>query len=353
MEFYFPPAPPGYINVIIARGLLVVWAIIGFAILIARIRRWKSLQVSEIGLWLFAAVGSGIVSLVGQSKYREFDNDAWLVPAMTAAFAVSAAGATVVLCKLYGDGSESEKTRVTRTIWLAAIVAAFGGSVLLIPTISCHGYGRTACKNNLKQIGLAMHNFHDIHQSFPASVGEEEPISWRIVLLPYLDQQQIFEAYDKRSPWNHPPNDKLALHKLPQYSCPSAYYPQDDRGRWFTAYSMLTGARTIGEKAKGQSLKDMTDGSSNTLMVVESCGSPIIWTEPRDINADSRPAGINLQGKTDRHSEGWLSSYHRGGANALLADGSVRFISEKADAALLNKLATSDGGEEVRSDEEW
>jgi prepilin-type processing-associated H-X9-DG protein len=110
---------------------------------------------------------------------------------------------------------------------------------------------------------------------------------------------------------------------------------------------MPTGPKTVGEKSLGISFKDIADGSSNTLLVVEACGAQIIWTEPRDINVASQPTGINLNGAQRGQSKGWLSSYHAGGTQVLLADGSVRFIPANTDPSVLNGLATIDGREKI------
>jgi hypothetical protein len=79
----------------------------------------------------------------------------------------------------------------------------------------------------------------------------------------------------------------------------------------------------------------------------------IIWTEPRDVDVDSQPAGINLAGNKPGHSQGWLSSYHKHSTRVLMADGSVRTLSQVIDPALLKKLVTIDGGEALLDTNEF
>jgi hypothetical protein len=92
-------------------------------------------------------------------------------------------------------------------------------------------------------------------------------------------------------------------------------------------------------------LKTVTDGTSNTIAVVEACGHPVVWTEPRDIDLDQQAVGVNLPGEQPGRSRGVVSSYHHAGGHVGLADGSVRFVSEQIDPNVLRALLTATGGE--------
>ena len=94
-------------------------------------------------------------------------------------------------------------------------------------------------------------------------------------------------------------------------------------------------------------LLDVTDGTPNTLLIVEACETNIIWTDSRDRDVNTAAIGINQPGSKRRTSDALMSSYHPGGAQAALADLSVRFISENIDPALLEKLSTMAGGEVI------
>ena len=162
-----------------------------------------------------------------------------------------------------------------------------------------------------------------------------------------MDQSQLHATYNRHVAWDQILNDAIARMEIGPYRCPSNELPQDAQGRWFTAYSMPTGPQTVGANLNGTAINAITDGTSNTLLVVEACGAQIVWTELRDVDVSVQPTGINLKGNAPGHSAGWLSSYHAGGTQALMADGSVRFLSAQTDPAVLKKLATVDGGEVV------
>lgn len=108
---------------------------------------------------------------------------------------------------------------------------------------------------------------------------------------------------------------------------------------------MLRGPKTVGgDGATLLNSKDVADGNSNTIQLVEACGTEIIWTEPKDVEVTHESLGINLPGRQSGTSIGIISSYHRGGANVLFCDGSVRFMNETTDKSVLRKLVTVRGG---------
>jgi hypothetical protein len=345
MEFAFPPAPQDYSVVIVARCLLVAWSLTGVAIVAIRLRRWKSVRPTEIQWWGAAAAISCVVALLGMCKYTVYDNNDWNIPALTAAVSVSIAGITVCLYKIATEGTHHEKrTWIGGTvgtgiaIWLVLFLVFFTGGV----GDPGEYYRRTECKNNLKVIGLAMHNFHDERDAFPPPESGTPLISWRVTLLPYLDQHKVYTRYDQKAEWNQAPNLALARIQIRALSCPASYQYQGDDEMYDTAYSMLTGPQTVGGNPGGTRLRDIKDGASNTAMVVEACGAQINWSEPRDVNIADQPAGINLKGQRPGHSKGWLSSFHSRGAHILQADGAVRFVSSETDPGVLQNLAKMD-----------
>ncbi|HEY3968433.1 MAG TPA: DUF1559 domain-containing protein [Planctomycetaceae bacterium] len=100
---------------------------------------------------------------------------------------------------------------------------------------------------------------------------------------------------------------------------------------------------------KSQALppEQITDGKSTIILFGEASGLNIVWTEPRDIDTARLPVGINLPGCRRGDSHGTLSSYHRGGANVVFADGRVKYLSEQIDPSVLKALLTATGGEAV------
>lgn len=235
---------------------------------------------------------------------------------------------------------------------LAVLVVGFT-YLALLPGIGGHREAskRSQCKNNLKQIGLSFHTWHEWHDRFPDALSQETgpPRSWRVELLPDLDQQLAYNSYNKFIPWDVAPNSQMAKLHIDVLSCPSIPVSQqmDAEGNSYTAYAALIGPHTAFPEGRGLPIRQFTDGTSNTILIVEACGQQIVWTEPRDILVRPENIGINLPGERKYHSPANWSSYHAGGAHTLLTDGSVRFLSNKTDPAVLEALITRDGGEVV------
>lgn len=216
---------------------------------------------------------------------------------------------------------------------------------------------RSQCKNNLKQVGLAFHNWADAHDGrFTDAIVRDDgrpPHSWRIELLPYIDEAPLFNEYDQSLAWNSAANIKFAQRKIRVYQCPALPEPlrQNDQGQVYTAYATVIGKDTLFPDGKGTRLREIEDGTSNTALVVEACGQQIVWSEPRDIEMAARNVGINLPSSKPNQSRGVWSSFHglfhSRGAHVLLADGSVRWISKDTDLQVLNALLTRKGGETV------
>ena len=212
---------------------------------------------------------------------------------------------------------------------------------------------RSQCKYNLKQIGIALHNFHEVHGHLPGSGAGAPPISWRIHALPYLDNPDLFETYDQTLAWNSDKNELIAKQRIEQLTCPSTQTTKDTLDRWYTHYAMVSGQKTIGDHQDPRSFSDFADGTSNTLAVVEAAGLNIVWTEPRDSEVSYGNLGINLTGPNPDESPALISAWHRGGGHVLLADGSVRYVSDDIDPKVLKALTTVDGNDSIEGWDAW
>ena len=206
---------------------------------------------------------------------------------------------------------------------------------------------RTQCRNNLKQIGLAMHDYHDAHASFPEASFGEPAVSWRISLLPYVDQQAVYESFQPDHAWDSDANLPAAQVKVPTYDCPARPRDRDrdELGRLFTSYVVPTGAGTAFDADQPATIRSMTDGTTNTFLVLEACGTKIVWTEPRDVDIGLNSVSVNNAVPEIDRSDSLLSSYHGNGAQVLMADGSAHFVSENVDAGVLAALLTKAGGD--------
>ena len=216
---------------------------------------------------------------------------------------------------------------------------------LLLPAVQAarEAARRSQCVNNLKQIALAMHNYHSAFNTFPAAAiaGKDgKPLlSWRVAILPYIEQDALYHQFHLDEPWDSP-NNKPLIEQMPKiYACPS-----DNPEPGMTHYQVIVGPKqgngnepgTVFEGlTKKHGLLEITDGTSNTLMIVEA-RKPVIWTQPEDVPFDPKGQLLPL-----------LGSNHAGGFNTAFCDGSVRFIKLSIDQGVLKALATRNGGEVI------
>jgi RNA polymerase sigma factor (sigma-70 family) len=190
--------------------------------------------------------------------------------------------------------------------------------------------------NNLKQIGLAMHNFHDTYKHLPpaAIYGKDgKPLlSWRVAILPYLDQDNLYRQFKLDEPWDSPHNKKLLE------VVPAPYVPV--RGKapaGSTFYQVFTGPHTLFEGKQGMRFSQVTDGLSNTILVAEA-GKAVPWTKPADLPYAADKALPKLGGLFGN------------GFHILWADGSVRFVRQPVNEQMLRWAITRDDGNIVDHD---
>jgi hypothetical protein len=210
---------------------------------------------------------------------------------------------------------------------------------LLLPAVqSARAAARRAqSMNNLKQIALAMHNYHDVHKTFPAAFTTDKQgkplLSWRVAILPYIEAQPLYQQFHLDEPWDSEHNQKL-IPLMPQvYKAPGS-----TAGPGKTNYLTVRGPNTVFPGAKAVRFADITDGTSNTIMAVEvSDQKAVIWTKPDDFEYDEKNPIAGLVG------------LRPGGFNAVICDGSVRFISASIDANVLKLLFMRNDGQPVDS----
>jgi hypothetical protein len=193
---------------------------------------------------------------------------------------------------------------------------------------------RMKTANNLKQIGLAVHNYHDVHNALPTDVVGPDGkalLSWRVQLLPYLEQDNLFKQLDMTKAWDDPRNAKL-LAKMPDVF---RVHGRDAKDKTYlqmpTAGPGNAGIAPFHVIGRRTTFASITDGLSNTLMVVEAADA-VDWAKPGDLvfDPDKLPA---------------LGDPARKRFHALLGDGSVRMIHRDIDRQVLKALFTVNGGE--------
>ncbi len=221
------------------------------------------------------------------------------------------------------------------------------------------GARRSGCKCNLKQFGLALHNYHDVYGAFPPAFvlgpDGQKWHSWRVLILPYLENSGLYAAYRFDEPWDGPNNRKL-IEKMPEiFACPSQPCPTKkavllsigvlgcagggpSAESGFTSFAAVLGQDCAFRGARPVSIKEITDGTSNTILIGECTRTKIPWTKPDDIDT----AFFSKLNGPDG-----FGSPHLGGAHFLMGDGTVRFVNTNTAQTTVDALFTRNGGETV------
>lgn len=231
-----------------------------------------------------------------------------------------------------------KRTAFTFVEVLAVVVVVGLLILLLIPASrsSPEASRRNSCLNNLKQISLALLTYEEEHGEFPPAytvdVEGNRLHSWRTLLLPYLEQQQLFDTIDLTKPWDDPANLKAREAVVEVYVCPSSTVEDE-----MTTYLGVFGADCFFSGSEPRKLSDVTDGTAQTLAVIEvSAEQAVHWMSPHDVAKDVLLA-VNSE----------LKSGHPGIVQAARVDGSVCSLSNAIDKQVLGGLLTINGGETI------
>lgn len=250
---------------------------------------------------------------------------------------------------------------VASYLWPTVIIGGLVVAVLVPPVMQAREAARrTSCNCQLKQIGLALHNYHDVYRTFPPAFvrgPDGRPWhSWRVLILPYIDQATMYKQYNFAEPWDGPNNRKLLANMPVTFVCPSrrpcsapavaasissgllACIDHSSPRGDCTSYAAVLGPNCVFRGAQPTTLRDLTDGTSNTILIGECSRTRIPWTKPEDIDITQHPQIGDPDG---------FSSYHKGGCQFLIGDGTVRFLNVSIPQATLDALYTSTGGETV------
>jgi hypothetical protein len=222
---------------------------------------------------------------------------------------------------------------------------------------------RTQCENNLRNMGVALHQFHHDHGHFPAGREAINSMhhSWCSRLLPYLEEQATYDRIDFTKTSYAIENASVSGTNLPIFRCPSAAYVFDGKSDyggmmgsgltglpWGMGRDQAFGSGVLVETSlqypRPVRINDILDGTSNTIMVAEDVDRAA-WdggTWFSGFNCFSHDNGsINVE------PAGEIYSWHAGGAFVLLGDGSVFFLHETADKEFVGALCTAKGGEVI------
>ncbi len=245
--------------------------------------------------------------------------------------------------KLDGDvvslGAEGEMSSSVAT---SAVLVS-----LLLPAVQSARTAarRTQSKNNMKQILLGFHNHHDVFLHFPARANgttEKPLLSWRVHILPWIDQAALYEKFHLDEPWDSPHNKEL-IKEMPATYLNPLYGPIDGFKTTYLApigENLMFSKEIVTTNAKsprGARMREITDGTSNTIMLIESNKeSAVIWTRPDDLEIDEDDPLANVcDGSPGTFSVGW-------------ADGAVTSLTHEMAIEQFNAMLTRNGGEIVR-----
>lgn len=251
--------------------------------------------------------------------------------------------------------------RISRSMWRAAAVVCLAilcgfcvlSFVLYEGRHADEAFRRASCTNNLKEITLALGHYHELHGCFPPAYiadADGKPMhSWRVLILPWLEQRPLYQQYNFDEPWEGPNNRKLAGQRIATYVCPSS---KNSTGTSPTTnYVAVVGPKTAWPGPEQTKLGDILDGTHKTIILVEIADSDIHWMEPRDLSFEEALRGINPQSGAGISSEHVADNgyfYHDTAVvNVAFADGTVRTLREGLPLDKIEALLTIDGGETV------
>lgn len=200
----------------------------------------------------------------------------------------------------------------------------------------------TNCRGRMAYLTMALQNYHDMYGSFPPAYiadAEGRPMhSWRVLILPYLDEDPIYRQYRFNEPWDGPHNRELAKRvQNAKWHCPSGPHHDDSP---LTDYVLIVGPGTAFPGQNTTSLAGMQDGPANTILLAEVANSDIHWMEPRDLAVDRMSFQVNDPARPS------ISSPHRVGPAVVFADGITAYRLEPSLRPQTLKALTTIAGHE-------
>ena len=204
-------------------------------------------------------------------------------------------------------------------------------AVLIKPRASA---ARQQSANNLKQIALAFHNYESTYGVLPpAAIVDKKGkplLSWRVAILPYIEQNNLYQKFKLDEPWDSEHNRKLADVQIKVYTLP---YGKSKPGE--THYRVFVGGGAAFDMIQGAKVAQFTDGTSNTILAFESAeGTP--WTKPDEIEFDPK-----------RDVKKYFR-FENGVCNVAMGDGSVRALAKAIDEKVLKLLIQRDDGQAIK-----
>lgn len=212
---------------------------------------------------------------------------------------------------------------------LAVVVCILAGAFLIPSLLRLQSQSElTIAEANLKSIAGAMESYHGRWGCFPPAItygpdGVTPYHSWRVLLLPYLEQEALYTQYNFREPWNSA-NNSFVMRQMPAVFAAGA---PDGSGK--TTFVVVTGDRTMFPATTTTSHADALKGGGSTALVVESAFGPVQWTEPKDLAFDNMNFTVN-----DPNGQ-CISGAAPEGALVVMVDGSTQVLTDQANVQML------------------
>jgi hypothetical protein len=247
----------------------------------------------------------------------------------------------IALVKIHNSRGGLRGTWMAVTGMCLGCVAPLLMLALLLPAVQAarEAAWRTQSRNNLKMIGLALYNYHDVFQGFPpgaiADKAGREYHGWQTMLLPFVEQMSVYNKIDFNVPWNVPKNRAPMQTQIACYVAAGINETNDAAGY---ALSHYAGNSYLFRENRSFRLSQIADGASKTILAGEAAGNFKPWGNPENWRDPSNGihAGPDSFGRPNSPLAGFL-----------MCDGSVRFLTRDIDPGILKALATPAGNEAV------
>jgi Protein of unknown function (DUF1559) len=242
---------------------------------------------------------------------------------------------------------------MSRRAWILVFLTLLGGLCLAFWLVEPHvqkvrngdswGYSATS----VKQISMALLAYQDAYKKLPPAVVKDKdgrPLySWRVLLLPFLEENLIYKQFKRDEPWDSPHNKELLATTPP---CYQPFFTVQNISPGKTHYQLFIGPGTAFERPGLHLARDFPDGPGRTILVVESA-TPVWWSKPEDVTYDPKGPLPPLGGLSFMTTRFLRFETHHPDFVAGDGDGGVRFIRGDTDESIIRALITRNGGEAV------
>jgi hypothetical protein len=224
--------------------------------------------------------------------------------------------------------------------------AEFASATPATPTSASH----------LRALIHAIESHRENKGAYPHAITEASagiPVSWRVLMLPRLDSNDLFEQYKFDEPWNGPHNRELVRYMREVFARPAE--PTDQLENTFvTHYFAIVGPATVWPDSKAKKVRDIPDGREQTILLIEDVNRDIQWSEPRDLSqseaiellmAPPSPHTRIVRETLFRRTESTSRGRH-----VAFANGNVMFLGQIKDPGIAKALLTINGGEKLPPD---